>query len=139
MAEAFPKRLAIITRQLDQLGALWAALLPANPFYTEKLHSAGAGRRITSLQQFTNGVPFTTKTELVEDQRTSPPYGTNLTYPLDRYTRYHQTSGTSGTPLRWLDTRESWQWMVTNWEHVLRVAGVQATDRVYFAFSFGPF
>ena len=29
--------------------------------------------------------------------------------------------------------------MVTNWVEIFRVAGVTAADRVYFAFSFGPF
>jgi phenylacetate-CoA ligase len=139
MAEIFAKRLTIITRQVDQLRALWAALLPANRFYNDKFGVAGSPRKIGSLQQFTNDVPFTTKKELVEDQQASPPYGTNLTYPLNRYTRSHQTSGTSGTPLRWLDTPESWQWMLGNWEEVLRAAGVRAGHRVFFAFSFGPF
>ena len=49
------------------------------------------------------------------------------------------TSGTAGVPLRWLDTEESWQWMLGNWERILRVAQVKAADRVFFAFSFGPF
>ena len=83
--------------------------------------------------------PFTFKHELAQDQQQHPPYGTNLTYPLERYARCHQTSGTSGAPLRWLDTAESWAWMVGNWEHVLRVAGVTTSDRVFCAFSFGPF
>ncbi|PYJ08717.1 MAG: phenylacetate--CoA ligase, partial [Verrucomicrobia bacterium] len=56
-----------------------------------------------------------------------------------RYTRYHQTSGTTGTPLRWLDTAESWEGMVDSWTEILRVAGARPGDRVYFAFSFGPF
>ncbi len=54
-------------------------------------------------------LPLTTKAELLADQATQPPYGTNLTYPLDRYVRLHQTSGSSGDhPLLWLDTAESW-------------------------------
>src|SRR5437870_640677 len=68
-----------------------------------------------------------------------PPYGTNLTFPLERYTRFHQTSGTTGAPLRWLDTPESWNWMVESWTEVFRAAGATASDRVFFAFSFGPF
>jgi len=139
MAEAFLSRLTIITRQLEQLHALWSALVPGNGFYTKKLASVGSPRRIQSLEQFTEIFPFTTKVEITENQRVSPPFGTNLTYPLERYSRYHQTSGTAGVPLRWLDTEESWQWMLGNWERILRVAQVQAADRVFFAFSFGPF
>ena len=32
----------------------------------------------------------------------------NLTFPLDRYTRFHQTSGTRGRPLVVLDTADDW-------------------------------
>src|SRR5262249_29095734 len=84
-------------------------------------------------------IPFTTKRELIEDQRANPPYGSNLTFPLSRYTRFSQTNGTTGTPLRWLDTPESWDWMCGNWRRVFEAADVHAGDRIFFAFSFGPF
>jgi phenylacetate-CoA ligase len=84
-------------------------------------------------------LPFTTKVELVEDQAAYPPFGTNLTYPLERYVRVHQTSGTSGQPIRWLDTRESWDWWARCWGFVLRAAGLTPADRVFFPFSFGLF
>ena len=109
MGEAFPNRRTIVTRQLEQFHALWSALVPANSFYTKKFSSLGSPRRIQSLEQFAEIFPFTTKAEITEDQRASPPFGTNLTYPVERYLRYHQTSGTAGVPLRWLDTEESWQ------------------------------
>ena len=138
MAEAFPKRLALLTSQTNQLQALLAAMLPANSFYSRKLEAAGTRRRIANMAQF-HEFPFTFKHELAQDQQDRPPYGTNLTYPIERYVRCHQTSGTSGVPLRWLDTTESWNWMIGNWEQVLRVAGVTRSDRVLCAFSFGPF
>lgn len=137
MAVLFPKRLSIVSRQLDQIRALWNALLPANHFYAQKL--AAGPRKVVSLHNFSTDVPFTTKSELVQDQHSAPPFGTNLTFPIERYTRCHQTSGTSGAPLRWLDTAESWQAMTANWQEILRVAGVTASDRLFFAFSFGPF
>ncbi|HKQ37372.1 MAG TPA: AMP-binding protein [Verrucomicrobiae bacterium] len=138
MAEVFPRRIALLNNQSNQLQALLAAILPANAFYLRKLEAAGARRRIANVAQFQQ-FPFTYKHELMQDQHEHPPYGTNLTFPLDRYVRCHQTSGTSGTPLRWLDTAESWNWMLGNWEQVLRVASVTRNDRVLCAFSFGPF
>jgi len=84
-------------------------------------------------------LPLTSKADFVADQAQSPPFGTNLTYPLERYVRVHQTSGTSGVPLRWLDTQESWEWWARCWTVVLRAAGVTPADRVFFPFSFGLF
>ncbi|MGZ4963144.1 MAG: phenylacetate--CoA ligase family protein, partial [Limisphaerales bacterium] len=54
-------------------------------------------------------------------------------------TRYCQTSGTTREPLRWLDTKADWQWMVDSWKTIFLAADVTIADRVYFAFSFGPF
>jgi phenylacetate-CoA ligase len=140
MAEAtHPNREAIATEQLEQLRSLVTELFPANKFYSNKLNSVGITFDIASLEDFSKRFPFTTKAELVQDQLAHPPFGTNLTYPLERYTRFHQTSGTTGTPLRWLDTPESWDVMVESWAKILRAAGARAGDRVYFAFSFGPF
>src|SRR5690349_21522772 len=104
-----PDRVAIESTQLDELRTLLVELIPGNRFYTQKLEGVGVGFDVASLADFSARFPFTTKTELVADQRTHPPFGTNLTYPLNRYTRYHQTSGTSGAPLRWLDTQENWE------------------------------
>jgi phenylacetate-CoA ligase len=132
-------RAAIQTSQLEQIRSLVAELFPANAFYTQKLSAAGITFDIASLDDFSQRFPFTTKSELVENQRVHPPFGTDLTYPLDRYTRFHQTSGTTGTPLRWLDTPDSWEWALDNWTEVYRAAGVTRSDRIYFAFSFGPF
>ena len=137
--ETFPRRLTIAQLQIEQLRALLASLRPGNRFYTAKLEAAGFTKTINNLTEYFDRFPFTFKQELSEDQRANPVFGTNLSYPVERYRRCHQTSGTSATPLRWLDTAESWNWMVGGWEYVLRTAGVTFTDRVFFAFSFGPF
>ena len=85
-------------------------------------------------------LPFTTKADLAADQLAHPPYGSNLSFPLDRYSRLHQTSGTStGRPLRWLDTPESWDAVLRCWQISFPLMGLTPQDRVYFPFSFGPF
>jgi len=139
VTEPFPNREEIRRRQLAALRLLVAALLDSNPFYGPRLRRAGLHEAPGSLSRFTENCPFTEKRECVADQQAHPPYGTNLTHPLDRYTRFHQTSGSTGRPMRWLDTNESWEWMLGNWSEVYRAAGVTSKDRVYFAFSFGPF
>jgi phenylacetate-CoA ligase len=139
MPGIFPNRQEIEAVQLDQLQKLLRAIVPANRFYTEKLRAAGFDANVGSLTGFRARCPFTTKAELTADQHDHLPFGTNFTYPLDRYTRCHQTSGTLGSPLRWFDDPESWKWMVGNWKRIFKAAGVTPADRVLFAFSFGPF
>ncbi|MDQ3813110.1 MAG: AMP-binding protein [Armatimonadota bacterium] len=135
----YPNRAAIEAGQLARLRTLLQELIPANPFYARKLATANLTPEIASLEEFSRRVPFTTKQEIVEDHRAHPPYGSNLTYPLECYTRFNQTSATTGLPLRWLDTTESWNWMLDCWDEVYEAAGVRRGDRIYFAFSFGPF
>ena len=130
-------RRVLETSQLGRLRALLTAVLAGNDFYRAKL--AGLDANLDSLETFQRRVPFTFKRELTENQAQYPPYGTNLTYPLERYTRYHQTSGTTGAPMRWLDTPESWAWMLDCWEQVYRATGVGRDDHIFFAFGFGPF
>jgi phenylacetate-CoA ligase len=118
---------------MQLLENLLAEILPDNSFYAAKLRNAGPGSPLSAL-------PFTLKRELIDDQIAHPPYGSNLTYPIGRYTRFCQTSATTtGTPMRWLDTPESWDWMIGNWLRVYQAAGVGPGDRIFFAFSFGPF
>ncbi len=124
---------------LEALRHLFRQVLMGNSFYQRKLSGAGVVGIPESIEMFRTQVPFTTKSELVADQLDHPPYGTNLSVPLAHYTRCHQTSGTSGHPLRWLDTPDSWSAMTDDWAEVLRAAGVTREDRVLFAFSFGPF
>lgn len=135
----FQDRNEIETYQCAQLRRLVATLLDGNPFYGEKLRHAGIDASISSLEHFTTSMPFTTKKELAADQAAHAPFGSNLSFPIEHYTRLHQTSSTTGKPLRWLDTAESWEWMVDGWVTVLRAEGVTPRDRLFAAFSFGPF
>jgi phenylacetate-coenzyme A ligase PaaK-like adenylate-forming protein len=74
-----------MTAPLDNL---LQTILPDNRFYARKLEA------LPSLDAL-----FTTKQELLDDQKANPIYGTDLTFPLHQYTRFCQTSGTSGHPL----------------------------------------
>src|SRR5207302_1823411 len=128
------RTLECMARQ-DLIAYQWQRLWPAlarigenNPFYRRKWDAARIDpRAVRDWTQF-RGLPFTTKAELSQDQDAHPPFGSNLTYPLDRYIRVHQTSGTTGRPIRWLDTAESWDWWIRCWTFVYRAAGVGAAS-----------
>jgi phenylacetate-CoA ligase len=116
-------------RQADLL----ELVLEQNPFQRRRVEHLKLGSAPTLAE-----LPPQTKRELVEDQASGPPFGTNLTYPLERYTQVWQTSGTTGRPLRVLDTAEDWAWWRELFAHTLSVAGIGEGDRVALTFSFGP-
>jgi len=137
--EDFLERGALVRLQEEKLRRLLEEVLGRNRFYTEKFAGAGIERgTIGSIADLAR-LPFTTKGEILADQASHPPYGSNLTYPVAQYCRLHQTSGTRGSPLRWLDTAQSWDALVHCWERMYRIAGIGAGERLFFAFSFGPF
>jgi phenylacetate-CoA ligase len=114
------------------LRALLDEVVTRNRFYARKL----AGCDLSKFDR----LPFTNKAELAADQVEHPLYGSNLTYPQDRYCRLHQTSGTSsGHPLRWLDTPDSWEWLLQCWRDSFPYMGLRSDDVFFFPFSFGPF
>ena len=72
----------VIDGRLDD--SVWQLVPPVpelrqkNPFYRARLSDRAGGL---------GELPFTTKAELSEDQAAHPPFGTNLTYPIERYVR----------------------------------------------------
>lgn len=124
---------------LVKLNRLLELSIADNAFYQSRLKGVQEFLPLDSLETFQRLVPFTNKDEWIDDQKLNPPYGTNLAFPLEAYSRCHQTSGTTGNPMRWLDTPETWNAMLYAWGRVFQGAGTQLSDRVFFAFSFGPF
>ena len=124
------------TYQLQRLNQLLNFSLQNNAFIKDKFKQVRLPLRtkVDLLQ-----LPLTTKQELVDDQLSDPPFGRNHAYPISSYIRYHQTSGTTGRPLKVLDTKESWEWWSKCWQAVLQSSGVTRDDRIFLAFSFGPF
>ncbi|MEZ6035062.1 MAG: AMP-binding protein [Planctomycetaceae bacterium] len=125
--------------QSTRLTEMLRTIIPRNRFWTSKLQAAGVDvADIRGLDDLAR-LPFTTKQELVDNQQEQPPYGSNLSFPSTHYRRLHQTSGTTGRPIRWMDTEDSWNWFMECWRQIYTLAGLQSWDRLFFPFSFGPF
>jgi phenylacetate-CoA ligase len=126
--------------QWARLAAGLREVWPANAFWRARLAAAGIRdpRDVASWEDF-GRLPRLAKADLVADQSAHPPFGTNRTYPPERYVRVFQTSGTTGRPLRWLETEDSWAWWGRCWTFVFRAAGLGPGDRLFFPFSFGLF
>ncbi len=123
--------------QLEQLNQQLRIVLPQNAFYRDKLSSSDL--QLDSLDQLAT-LPATTKQELVASANRSPlGISAHHTFDTSDYSRVHRTSGTTGQPLMILDTASDWLWWSSTWQHVLEAAEVTGDDRVFMAFSFGPF
>lgn len=132
-------RAAIQEQQTALLRQLLAELVSGNLFYQGKIHDAGIDPAQVTLEDFKAQMPLTTRDEWTGDQLANPPFGTNLTYPVERYVRFCRTSGSTGKAMIWLDTSDGWDAMLDSWGRVYEAAGVTEPHRVFFAFSFGPF
>src|SRR5437016_3552818 len=113
MVRLLPRMSTLVDQQLARLRSLIEKILPTNEFYARKFKDAGAEAADVNSLADLRRLPLTTKAELIAEQETHPPYGRLLTYPLASYSRMHQTSGSSGKPLRWLDTPKSWDWLLS--------------------------
>lgn len=124
--------------QEEKLASVLDQTYGINRLVTKKLDAAGAEPRDIDSLDALAGLPFTTKADLVGAQQNGS-LSANCTYPEAAYARIHQTSGTTGPPLRVYDTKESWDWWGYCWGFVLAGAGLTADDRLFTPFSFGPF
>lgn len=128
--------------QWQKLSALLRRVADAGGFYARRFAADGLDwRQVRGLEDFSRLVRPTLKADLLADRLAHPPFGTQLLEPLARCTRFCQTSGTStGQPMAWLDTPESWEAMLRCWRKVYEAARLKpGEDRIFFAFSFGPF
>jgi phenylacetate-CoA ligase len=142
-------RIELQSYQLQKLTELVARIRHKNDFYLQLWKSFPAE---VTWEWFTQ-LPTFDKRDLVPNAELAVPQidcspipslpawqlAANHTFPPQEYSRVHRTSGTSGRPLVVLDTREDWQWWLDTWQYVLDAARVEATDRDFLAFSFGPF
>lgn len=84
-------------------------------------------------------VPLLTKDDY-RCQGTDPfPYGDTLCVPLDEVTTFHQTSGTTGTPVYQPDTWADWEWWSECWATILWAQGFRPSDRVFIPFGYNIF
>jgi phenylacetate-CoA ligase len=129
---------AVATRETPEIrgvqerkfAELMRSVLESNLFYQRKYEKLGfASGRPAGLSD-RDDLPLVRPAELLADVQQHPPLGTNLTHRLSRYTRMHHALSTTGEPLRWLDTVESWSWWLDCWRKVYEAAGVAPDDRV---------
>jgi phenylacetate-CoA ligase len=130
------------TASIEELRALQLARLRDTlsrtyervPHYRAKFDAAGVHPRdLGSLADLAN-FPLTTK----EDLRQNYPFGM-FAVPMDRISRVHASSGTTGQPTVVGYTQgdvETWAWLIAR---SIRAAGGKPGDRVHVAYGYGLF
>lgn len=98
----------------------------------------GRATRLGSVQELA-GLPAVSAAELLADQAAHPPLGTNLAVDEADCVQLHRTSGTTGRPLAVPDSAGDVAWWSRRFAALLRAGGVERTDRVALAWSFGPY
>lgn len=92
-----------------------------SPFYSNKFKKAGIKPEDIKTLDDIRKIPLTSKTEMRAAQENKEPYpfGDLLCVPRDQVTEYHQTTGTTGTPVRFADTWEDWEWFSEAWAYTM--------------------
>ena len=76
------------------------------------------------------------KLEIIEDQRNFPPFGSNLSIPLNKIKRIHRTSGTTNKPLLVPMTENDILQTVEIGRKFIELSGLKSTDTVIHCLSY---
>lgn len=125
---------------LHRVQALCRYAYERSAFYRQKFDAAGLKPGdIRSLEDFKRKVPLTDKSEFVDQQLASPPYGPTLAVPMEMVTHHCETSGTTGKPLGIPYTMYDTVRYGESWVYGMWALGIRPSDTLYFAFGWGNF
>ncbi len=105
-------------------------------FYRKLYDQAGIKPEdIRTLDDFYHKVPFTDKPDFIQDQQERP-YGAQA-LPDSSTHQYFTTTGTTGTPFRFIYSYYDSIKFGTSWAYQWWECGMRAGDSAYFCFDFG--
>ena len=111
--------------------------LSRSRFYQTKYQKAGIrSDEILSGEIPLSSLPFTEKSEILDDQRDNPPYGNNLCVPMEEVSRIHRTSGYSGNPYLILLTQKDIDLTMEAGARMFWCAGVRPDDVVVHCLNY---
>jgi phenylacetate-CoA ligase len=107
------------------------------PFYSTRLsHALGGSGRLESWAQF-QGLPFTSKGDVLREQELNPPFGRFLgTGSTTSAVRVHRTSGTAGRGLYIAMSQADANIAVTAGRRAFICAGAEAADRIVHCLNY---
>ena len=108
-------------------------ILKKSKFYKNKLKKF-KNKKINS--EIFDKIQFTTKKELLNDQKKHPPFGSNLTVEKKNIQRIHRTSGTSNKPLILALTKNDLKLMAETGSTCSKISGLKSNDIVFHCLNY---
>ncbi len=125
--------------QLAKFRRVLAWVYERSPMYRRKYEAAGVRPDDVRTWEDVARVPLVTKDDYRCQGKDPFPYGDTLCVPLEEVTEFHQTSGTTGTPVYQPDTWADWEWWSECWATILWAQGFRPSDRVFVPFGYNIF
>ncbi|NTU60565.1 MAG: phenylacetate--CoA ligase, partial [Deltaproteobacteria bacterium] len=132
-----PERLRALQLRKFQRVVSWG--YDKSRLYRQKFDAAGFKPEDVRTWDDIAKVPLLTKNDYRCQGKDPFPYGDTLCVPLDDVTVFHQTSGTTGTPVYQPDTWADWEWWSECWASILWAQGFRPSDRVFLPFGYNIF
>lgn len=110
-----------------------------SPLYKRKFDAAGFKPGDLARWEDIARVPLLTKDDYRCQGKDPFPYGDTLCVPLEDVTVFHQTSGTTGTPVYQPDTWADWEWWSECWATIMWAQGFRPSDRLFLPFGYNIF
>ena len=125
---------------IAKLQALVRYAYDRSAFYRARFKEGGlTPDDIRSLDDFKRKVPITDKSDFIQLQAESPPYGPTLALPHEMIAHHAETSGTTGVPLAIPYSMYDTVRYGESWTYVFWNLGIRPSDSFYFAFGWGNF
>ena len=127
--------------QFRRFKAIFKHAYDNSPFYRKKYQAAGVSIDSLRTVEDIRLIPMTAKEDfrLGQTGKEPFPYGELLALPIEEVTNYHQTTGTTGQPVRFADTWSDWEGYADNWAMMMHSRGLTKSDRVYVPFPYHLF
>lgn len=116
----------------QKLGMQLSYVLEKSNFYRRKFGNITAREAVEKFE----GLPFTHKFEILQDQSDFPPYGSNLCVEPEQLCRIHKTSGTTNKPVIIALTKNDVDTILEVGQKCFEASGLEKRDTVVHCLNY---
>lgn len=116
----------------QKLEAQMAYVLEKSDFYRKKFGNITAREAVEKFEE----LPFTHKSEILQDQSDFPPYGSNLCVEPEQLCRIHKTSGTTNKPVIIALTKNDVHTVLEVGKKCFEASGLEKRDTVVHCLNY---